>query len=202
MKHTFIIVLLSCQLSVCPAQVSIEPLQQCLDYIITWHQANNLQELKLLENYKEKKWYNWLPVPGIGYNFLVNRPLITLSMPNFIGFITRQKELKYQQAKTIIQMDARITADTIAFKSGYRELLEIIRQFQQSKTLLHQDSLLVRMKEEENKSLQATSEDVIKSRLAFMEKQLMVASMLRVIYAKVASIETHLHRNFQISVSQ
>lgn len=178
--------------------IEIEPLHDCLVYIIQYHHKQQQQEQTALELYKEKKWYNLMPHPGLGYNFMINRPMITLSLPDFIGYINRKKDLKYRIHKTNIAASNGITNDTIAFKSAYKELLHLIAFYNQEEKLIANDSLLLKIKLEENKRLQATTEDVLKIKLSIAEKQYQHAKSILAILSKAATLETYLHRSFKI----
>lgn len=181
-------------------QILIEPLQDCFAFIIQYHRTQQQQEQSALELYKEKKWYNLLPHPGLGYNFMINRLMVTLSLPDFIGYINRKKDLKYRIHKTNISAQNAITNDTIAFKSAYKELLHLIVFYYQEEKLIANDSLLLQIKLEENKRLQATTEDVLKIKLAIAEKQYQHAKLILTILSKVATLETYLHRSFKIKI--
>lgn len=187
-------------LSTCKGQIVIEPLQDCIAFIMQYHRTQQQQEQNAQELYKEKKWYNLMPHPGLGYNFMINRPMLTLSMPDFIGYINRKKDLKYRIHKTNISSQNAITNDTIAFKSAYNELLHLITFYNQEEKLIANDSLLLQIKLEENKRLQATTEDVLKIKLAIAEKQYQHAKSILAILSKAATLETYLHRSFKISL--
>lgn len=180
------------------SQVTVEPLQDCIAFIMQYHHTQQQREQTALELYKEKKWYNLIPHPGLGYNFIVNRPMITLSIPAFIGYINRKKDLKYRIHKTNMSAQNAIRNDTIAFKSTYNELLHLIAFYNQEEKLIANDSLLLKIKLEENKRLQATTEDVLKIKLSIAEKQYQHAKSILSILSKVATLETYLHRSFKI----
>ena len=179
-------------------RIQTEPLDSGIHYIIYWHNTNHQQENTALSTYKEKKWYNILPSPAIGYNLAFNRPILTLSMPDIISFINRKKDLKYRLQKVSATTIQNISQDTIAFKTGYIQLQQLISLYLQQAGLLANDSLLYRIKQTEIINLQATTEDVIKSLAALQEKQLALHQLMLAIWARVASLETHLHRSFSI----
>lgn len=182
------------------SQIKIEHPDSCVNAIMVWHLQNQASELQALNVYKEKKWYNLLPVPGIAYNFMLNRPMITVSMPDFISYINRKKELNYRIHKTTISTQQGLTRDTIAFKSAYKELVHLVQFYHQEKELIAADSLLLKIKIEENKRLQATTEDVLKLKLAIAEKQYHHSKSILAILSKVATLESYLHRSFKISL--
>lgn len=194
-----LIIILNLNLNLNAQSITVEPLSDCINSIITYHRAAEQTELKALDVYKEKKWYNMLPQPGIGYNMIANKPLLTLSMPDFISYINRRKDLKYRKHNTEVQTQNDINRDTISFKSVYRQLKELIEVYEKEKSLLSSDSILVSIRKEENKKLQATTEDVIKAEAALEQKKLSHRQSLQAILSKAASLETYLHRNFQIS---
>lgn len=182
--------------------ITIEPAQDCIFYIISYYKAQEQTSIKALELYKEKKWYNLLPQPGIGYNMIANRPLVTLSMPDFISYLNRRRDLKYKKQNTILATNKAINNDTIAFKSVYRQLEELIAVYKVEKSLLHSDSILLSIKIEENKKLQATTEEVIKAAASLEQKKLSHRQGLQAILSKAASLEPYLHRNFMIFIEQ
>lgn len=197
---TFVVTLILAK-SLSAQQIQIEPMQEGIDFIIQYHEAQQQQEQAALQLYKEKKWYNLLPHPGLGYNFMINRPMITLSMPDFIAYINRKNDLKYRIHKTNITAQNAITNDTIAFKAAYKELLYLIKFFNEEQILISNDSLLLQIKQEENKNLQATTEDVLKIKLSIAEKQYQHSKSIMAILSKVATLENYLHRSFRIKFS-
>lgn len=181
------------------AQVTIEPLRDCIAFIIQYHHAQQQQEEKALETYKEKKWYTLLPQPGLGYNFMINKPMITVTLPDYVSYINRKKDLKYRILKTQITAQDRITADTVAFITGYKELELSIAFYEKELELIAQDSMLLKIKETANKSLQATTEDVLRLKISMLEKQFNHAKGIQAILSKAKSLESNLHRTFKIS---
>jgi uncharacterized protein YhaN len=188
--------------SILNAQIIIEPLDKCISDIIDWHRQSLNDELQALNIYKEKKWYNLLPRPGIGYELINSRPMFTLTMPDFISFINRRKDLKYSIHKAVVSANQRITTDTTAFISAYYQLQNQIRFYYDEKALINQDSVLLSIKIEENKKLQATTEDVLKLRLAILQKQFNHSKTIQSVLSQAAALEPHLHRSFRIIIPQ
>ena len=180
--------------------IIIEPLSDCINYIITFHNDAQKSEEKALQLYKQKKWYTLLPTPGFGFNFITAKPMLTLSLPDYVSYAYRRKDLKYRIIKTKITAQENITTDTVAFKSAYREIETQIKFYNEEKILIAQDSLLLAIKLEENKKLQATTEDVLKLKLSILEKQYNHAKAIQTILSKVSSLESHLHRTFKITL--
>lgn len=188
--------------TVAKAQITIEPMQNCIEDIKIYHYEKAQTETDALTIYREQKWYNWLPKPGVGLNIVTSKPIFTLEAPDYIGYINRTKELKYRKFRVKQTTGENLRADTIAFISGYRELETLIYFHNKEAQLIANDSLMLQLKTEENKKLQATTEDVLKIKISLLEKKYNHEKSIINILSKAASLETYLHRNFKIFYSQ
>ncbi|GEM_PF-6566701 len=188
-----------CQSLTAQQKISIEPLSIGIQYIVDWHNQELLTERNALANYKEKQWYNIIPWPALGYNMATNKPMVTFTLPDIPNYITRKKDLKYRLQKVSSTTQQSIVRDTSAYRTNYIQLQELIYIYQQQLQLLKNDSLLFAIKVQENKKLQATTEEVIKTKASLQEKELNLHHNKLAIWAKVAAIEGYLHRNFIIT---
>lgn len=178
--------------------IYVEPIDDCLAFIKNFHYEKKATEQKALNLYKEKKWYNFLPRPGLGYDFITGRPLVTLESPDFISFINRKKELNYKLHQSEITNSEKLNNDTVAFISGYAQLMKLIELHLTEKVLISKDSLLLKLKIEENKRLQATTEDVLKIENSILERKYNHQKAIMVIMSKAQSLEPYLHRNLKV----
>lgn len=182
-------------------QITVEPITDCIAFIKNYHYEKSQKEAQALAIYKEKKWYNWLPKPGLGYDFVSGRPMFTLAAPDFVSYINRKKELQYRQFKNIETSSENIHNDTVAFISGYKELNTMIKLYNEEELLIANDSLILQLKTEENKKLQATTEDVLKQKITLLEKYYTHSRGILALMSKAAALEQYLHRNLKINYS-
>lgn len=195
----FIFIFLSVKVEA-QSKIEIEDLQSGLNFIQAWYEKKENEEIANLQAYKEKRWYNYIPNINVGYSALTNKPLVSLSLPDYIGYINRKKELRYKTLNVRLQYAEKLNNDTIAYKTAYRELELNIQIYNRQAELLKYDSLLLKIKQEENKKFQATTEDVVRFSQTYQEKCLNLERILASIFSKVDKLETYLHRPFLITI--
>ena len=165
---------------------SVEPQDSLVRRIIYNNKHDLQEETRLLQQFKEKNWLSLLP--SIGYDLVTNRPLVNFSLTNLISMNQRKRDVEFQVQQLKSRYHNQLIADTIACRFYYRELKELLENYAGQLALLDNSYQLLRIKEEENRRLQVTQEELLRVKLELERLGLSVNETRKNILSKALQI--------------
>jgi hypothetical protein len=174
---------------------SVEPLDSLIAAIIFTNKSRRDEQIRLLRNYKEKNWLSLLP--SIGYDPVTRRSLVNFSLNNFISLLQRKRELKFQVLQLTVRYRIQLISDTITCQHYYREFKELLENYAGQQVLLDSSYQLLIIKIHENKKLQATTEDVLKTKLDLERTRISIDQMRNGILIKALQLSLLINRQLE-----
>lgn len=175
-----------------------------IDSLINIVINNNHAELTQLNDnvkkYREKSWINL--IPNLGYDFLNNRPFVSINISSALGYINSKRQTKYKQLTNAINYSNNLTTDTLKLKAEYYKLQNLISQYNDVKNQLKYDSLYLSIKQKENKNLQTNSETVIKAQQTKEENQIKLYNLKNQLISQKLVLESILKKELPLIVPQ
>lgn len=175
---------------------------QNIDSLVNTVQADNRSELNLLnfntKKYRERSWINL--IPNLGYDFLNNRPFVSINISGALSYINSKRQTKFKQEQNAITYNNQLIADTLTLKAEYYKLQNLLSQQKEIIAQLRYDSLYIKIKQNENKNLQATAVELLKAKQTQEENQTKLYNVKNQIISQKLTIEQIIKKELPLIV--
>lgn len=168
MRKLFTTLLLLISFSLAKSQIQ-PPLDSLIGSLKNYH--DSLKTAQVLE-YKNSNKTNWLYfVPGVGYDFLSNRPMISYSLTHVAAYLKTKEQQKNKTAAIEKTKRLDLETDIIKLRSLYENINMHISQFSLDTLILFKHKQLFQIYTSKFKNNEIQMENYIQYEIGILEKE-------------------------------